>query len=162
MENMIKSELMMKNNTETSNGNCSRSSQVADRDGLRDARCRESRRIARPSFSTASHRLDPAARHALLAGVQRCGASAVGSAQTPEGVRRRGLPGCGGQEAGCGRRHRDRGEGVISTAIAVLIVAFLGAAMWVAFNSIWGTAETNIKTQVEIIGTTSTDDGGTN
>ena len=34
-----------------------------------------------------------------------------------------------------GRLVGDRGEGVISTAIAVLITAFLGAAMWVGFNS---------------------------
>jgi hypothetical protein len=46
----------------------------------------------------------------------------------------------------------DRGEGVISTAIAVLIVAFLGAAMWVAFNSIWQSSEENIRTNIEQIG----------
>jgi hypothetical protein len=46
----------------------------------------------------------------------------------------------------------DRGEGVISTAIAVLIVAFLGAAMWVAFNSIWQSSEDNIRTNIEQIG----------
>lgn len=46
----------------------------------------------------------------------------------------------------------DRGEGVISTAIAVLIVAFLGAAMWVAFNSIWQGSEQNIRTNIEQIG----------
>ncbi len=53
-----------------------------------------------------------------------------------------------------GRDHLcgDRGEGVISTAIAVLIVAFLGAAMWVAFNSIWQSSEENIRTNVEQIG----------
>ena len=33
--------------------------------------------------------------------------------------------------------HDDRGEGVISAAIAVLIMAFLGVAMWVGFNQIW-------------------------
>ena len=34
------------------------------------------------------------------------------------------------------RRLRDEtGEGVISTAIAVLILAFVGAAMWVGFNA---------------------------
>ncbi len=52
-----------------------------------------------------------------------------------------------------GRRMGDRGEGVISAAIAVLIVAFLGAAMWVAFDAIWGNAETKIETQVNRIGT---------
>ncbi len=46
----------------------------------------------------------------------------------------------------------DRGEGVISTAIAVLIVAFLGAAMWVGFNAIWQSSEANIRTNVEQIG----------
>jgi hypothetical protein len=48
--------------------------------------------------------------------------------------------------------HGDRGEGVISTAIAVLIVAFLGAAMWVAFNAIWQDSEDNIRTNIEQIG----------
>lgn len=46
----------------------------------------------------------------------------------------------------------DRGEGVISTAIAVLIVAFIGAAMWLAFNSIWNDAERNIQREVGNIG----------
>ena len=46
----------------------------------------------------------------------------------------------------------DRGEGVISSAIAVLIVAFIGAAMWVAFDRIWTDAEANIETQVGTIG----------
>jgi hypothetical protein len=46
----------------------------------------------------------------------------------------------------------DRGEGVISAAIAVLIMAFLGAAMWLGFNAIWGDAEQNIGEQVDQIG----------
>lgn len=46
----------------------------------------------------------------------------------------------------------ERGEGVISAAIAVLIMAFLGAAMWVGFNAIWGDAEDNIGDQVDQIG----------
>jgi hypothetical protein len=45
-----------------------------------------------------------------------------------------------------------RGEGVISAAIAVLIMAFLGAAMWVAFNSIWSDSEQKIRDNVETIG----------
>jgi hypothetical protein len=45
-----------------------------------------------------------------------------------------------------------RGEGVISTAIAVMIMAFLGAAMWVAFNSIWSDSEVRIRDNVEQIG----------
>ena len=41
------------------------------------------------------------------------------------------------------RQRDERGEGVISAAIAVLIMAFLGAGMWVAFNTIFdNTAET--------------------
>lgn len=51
-----------------------------------------------------------------------------------------------------GRLVGDRGEGVISSAIAVLIVAFIGAAMWVAFDRIWTDAEGNIETQVGTIG----------
>ncbi len=46
----------------------------------------------------------------------------------------------------------DRGEGVISAAIAVLIVAFLGALMWVAFRSIWEDAEQQTRDQVGTIG----------
>lgn len=51
-----------------------------------------------------------------------------------------------------GRMVGDRGEGVISTAIAVLITAFIGAAMWVAFDRIWGDAEANIEGEVNTIG----------
>jgi hypothetical protein len=55
-----------------------------------------------------------------------------------------------------GRRVRrgvgDRGEGVISTAIAVLIVAFIGGAMWIAFNAIWINAQGNIEREVGNIG----------
>ena len=49
-------------------------------------------------------------------------------------------------------RRDERGEGVISTAIAVLVMAFLGAAMWVAFNQIWDDTKSNTERQVEIIG----------
>ena len=49
----------------------------------------------------------------------------------------------------------DRGEGVISTAIAVLVMAFLGAAMWVTFNSVWKDTSKNTEDQVKIIGTDS-------
>ncbi|MGA0238024.1 MAG: hypothetical protein ACO3PD_06450 [Acidimicrobiales bacterium] len=51
-----------------------------------------------------------------------------------------------------GRMLGDRGEGVISTAIAVLITSFIGAAMWVAFDRIWGNAESNIEGEVNRIG----------
>ena len=46
----------------------------------------------------------------------------------------------------------DRGEGVISTAIAVLIMAFLGALMWVGFQEIWGDAQERTRDQVGRIG----------
>ncbi len=55
------------------------------------------------------------------------------------------------------QRHRrrlagDLGEGVVSAAIAVLVMAFLGALMWVGFRAMWETTETNTRTQVEQIG----------
>lgn len=46
----------------------------------------------------------------------------------------------------------DRGEGVISVAIAVLIMAFLGAAMWVGFQSMWETTSSKTSDQVDQIG----------
>lgn len=46
----------------------------------------------------------------------------------------------------------DRGEGVISTAIAVLIVAFLGAAMYVIFTQILISSGSKASTQVNNIG----------
>lgn len=53
-------------------------------------------------------------------------------------------------------RHRlltdERGEGVISAAIVVLIMAFLGAAMWVAFNAIFNDASAKTSTEVGKIG----------
>lgn len=60
--------------------------------------------------------------------------------------------GSGDTRPGCRRRRGDLGEGVISAAIAVLIVAFLGAAMWVGFNTIWDNAEDDITQQVNRIG----------
>jgi hypothetical protein len=49
-------------------------------------------------------------------------------------------------------RHRlardDRGEGVISAAIAVLIMAALGALMWVGFKALWEDTESNTRTAV--------------
>ena len=44
------------------------------------------------------------------------------------------------------------GEGVISAAIAVLVMAFLGAAMWIGFNAIFNDAQGRISTQVNTIG----------
>ncbi len=46
----------------------------------------------------------------------------------------------------------EAGEGVISTAIAVLIMAALGALMWVAFNGLWTTTASKTSTKVGGIG----------
>ncbi len=52
-----------------------------------------------------------------------------------------------------GQRIRDEaGEGVISAAIAVLIVAGLGALMWVGFRSIWQDAESTTRSKISEIG----------
>ena len=54
-------------------------------------------------------------------------------------------------------RHSDeRGEGVISAAIAVLVMAFLGVAMWIAFSTTFNSAATHVNRQVNCIGQTST------
>ncbi|MDQ3898622.1 MAG: hypothetical protein M3326_15490 [Actinomycetota bacterium] len=49
-------------------------------------------------------------------------------------------------------RRGEAGEGVISTAIAVLIMAALGAVMWVGFQAIWGNASTQTTNQINQIG----------
>ena len=49
-------------------------------------------------------------------------------------------------------RITERGEGVISAAIAVLVMAFLGAAMWFAFNGTMHTAQSKVDTNVNSIG----------
>ena len=46
----------------------------------------------------------------------------------------------------------ERGEGVISAAIAILIVALLGAAMWVVFSGMMDGASDRIQDSVESIG----------
>jgi hypothetical protein len=46
----------------------------------------------------------------------------------------------------------ESGEGVISAAIAVLIMAALGALMWVGFKQIWGHASTQTDNQITQIG----------
>ena len=50
------------------------------------------------------------------------------------------------------RHYSERGEGVISTAIAVLVIAFLGVAMWVAFRTIFNDATETTRTQVQLVG----------
>jgi hypothetical protein len=53
------------------------------------------------------------------------------------------------------RARDERGEGVISAAIAVLVMAFIGVAMWVAFSSTFNHAATHVNNQVNCIGQTS-------
>lgn len=48
----------------------------------------------------------------------------------------------------------DAGEGVISTAIAVLIVAFLGAAMYLVFRNLLDSSGSKANDQVNQIGGT--------
>lgn len=43
-------------------------------------------------------------------------------------------------------------EGVISSAVAVLITAFLGAAMWLVFSNLMGSASETACEQVATIG----------
>jgi len=57
-------------------------------------------------------------------------------------------------------RRSERGEGVISAAIAVLVMAFLGAAMWVAFNGTMHSAQSKVDTNVNTIGAGSGGAGG--
>ncbi|MHB8506506.1 MAG: hypothetical protein ACYDEN_12440 [Acidimicrobiales bacterium] len=54
-------------------------------------------------------------------------------------------------------RHRrdERGEGVISAAIAVLVMAFIGVGMWVAFNATFNNAAKTVNNQVNCIGSTN-------
>lgn len=49
-------------------------------------------------------------------------------------------------------RSDDRGEGVISAAIAVLIMAGIGALMWVGFKAMWEDTEDNTRDKVAEIG----------
>lgn len=41
---------------------------------------------------------------------------------------------------------------MISTAIAVLVMAFLGALMWVGFQQMWSTTQQQTTEQLEQIG----------
>ena len=49
-------------------------------------------------------------------------------------------------------RHEELGEGVISTAIAVLIMAIIGGLMWIAFQGVFTSADERITSEVESIG----------
>ncbi len=46
----------------------------------------------------------------------------------------------------------ERGEGVISAAIAVLIMAALGALMWIGFQELWNDASRQTSEQINSIG----------
>lgn len=50
------------------------------------------------------------------------------------------------------RLREEHGEGVISTAIAVLVMAFLGVAMWFAFEAVFETAAERAGEQIRDIG----------
>ena len=59
------------------------------------------------------------------------------------------------RDAGMSRLHNtrdDRGEGVISMAIAVLIIAFLGVALWAVFKNVIDDAGSTTEDQVGKIG----------
>lgn len=45
-----------------------------------------------------------------------------------------------------------RGEGVVSLAIGVVIMAFLGVMLWIAFKATLGTATNNVNQQVAKLG----------
>jgi hypothetical protein len=50
------------------------------------------------------------------------------------------------------RPRDERGEGVVSMAIAVLIMAFLGVLVWAGFRMTLQNAQTKVDDQVEQIG----------
>jgi hypothetical protein len=50
------------------------------------------------------------------------------------------------------RTRSEAGEGVISAAIVVLIMALIGAAMWVAFNGVFQDASGRVSDSVSQIG----------
>jgi hypothetical protein len=50
------------------------------------------------------------------------------------------------------RAHGEAGEGVISTAIAVLVMAAIGAGMWLAFDALFQDASSRTADNVNQIG----------
>jgi hypothetical protein len=50
-------------------------------------------------------------------------------------------------------RADDRGEGVVSAAIVVLIMAALGALMWVGFRTMWTDIEADTNERISEVGT---------
>jgi hypothetical protein len=51
-----------------------------------------------------------------------------------------------------GRYFTERGEGVVSVAIAVLIMAALGAVAWTAFQALFNDTVDSSRTQIDLIG----------
>ena len=49
-------------------------------------------------------------------------------------------------------RSDDRGEGVVSAAIVVLIMAAIGALMWVGFRTMWTNIEQDTNDKISEIG----------
>lgn len=49
-------------------------------------------------------------------------------------------------------RKQERGEGVISAALVVLIIAFLAVAMWAAYQKLFAHAAEVTTKQVDLIG----------
>lgn len=49
-------------------------------------------------------------------------------------------------------REDERGEGVISAAIAVLIMAFLGVALWFGFKATLQNTQANVDQQLDQLG----------
>ncbi len=49
-------------------------------------------------------------------------------------------------------RRDDRGEGVVSAAIVVLIMAAIGALMWVGFRSMWSDIEADTNERIAEVG----------
>lgn len=56
------------------------------------------------------------------------------------------------REAAQRRLADERGEGVISTAIAVLIMALIGLAMWQLFSRVFTSAGSRVESNVNQIG----------
>jgi hypothetical protein len=55
--------------------------------------------------------------------------------------------------ASAGQRLRDeRGEGVISVALAVLIIAGIGVLVWAGFQTFWETTESKTNSNISQIG----------
>lgn len=49
-------------------------------------------------------------------------------------------------------RADDRGEGVVSAAIVVLIMAAIGALMWVGFRTMWENIEADTNEKISEVG----------